>query len=167
MHDGAFGIAIVVVHTGCNFLGLISLSLPCDVRMFMQLMRAPQNMIDDGPLVTLVKQRELDARPELTAASQALESTLTMLCSFLSLEDLCSFLRSDAFADLARQSSPWVVFELGLYLDHTKTLQLIPEAGWITLADDAMTGAIDGHVWQGEPDNAMLEVLSRWVSMVA
>jgi hypothetical protein len=124
-------------------------------------------MVDEVPLVTLVKQRELDARPDLHAASQALESTLSMLCSFLSLEDLCSFLRSDPFTALARHPTPWVAFELGLYLDHTKTLQLIPEAGCLTLADDAMTGAMDGHVWQGEPDNAMLEVLSRWVSMVA
>ena len=133
----------------------------------MQRMFLPTAMVEGLPVITLVKQREIAQRPELAAASQALESTLTMLCSFLSLEDLCSFLRSDAFAGLARQSSPWVVFELGLYLDHTKTLQLIPEAGWLTLADDAMTGAIDGHVWHGEPDNAMLEVLSRWVSMVA
>ena len=133
----------------------------------MQRMFLPIAMVEGLPVITLVKQREIAQRPELGADGRALEATLSMLCSFLSLEDLCSFLRSDAFTDLARQSSPWVVFELGLYLDHTKTLQLIPEADRLTLADDAMTGAIDGHVWQGEPDNAMLEVLGRWVSMVA
>ena len=132
----------------------------------MQRMCLPVAMVEGLPVITLVKQREIAQRPELGADGRALEATLSMLCSFLSLEDLCSFLRSDAFTDLARQSSPWVVFELGLYADHTKTLQLIPEADRLTLADDAMTGAIDGHVWQGEPDNAMLEVLGRWVSMV-
>ena len=132
----------------------------------MQRMCLPAAMVEVLPVITLVKQREIAQRPELGADSRALEATLSMLCSFLSLEDLCSFLRSDPFANLARQPTPWVVFELGLYLDHTKTLQLIPEADWLTLADDAMTGAIDGHVWQGEPDNAMLEVLGRWVSMV-
>jgi len=124
-------------------------------------------MSDGTPLVTLVKAREIDARPMLTKRDEALEQTLTMLCSFLSTEDLVSFLASSGFRELARQASPWLVFELGLYKDHTKTLQLVPEAAHITLADAAMTGVLDDHVWHGQPDAAMATLLEAWVATVA
>lgn len=124
-------------------------------------------MVDGVPLVTLVKAKEIDTRPELEDADMALERTLTMLCSFLSVEDLMSFLASPPFARLARQGTPWLVFELGLYQDHTKTLQLIPEHDAITLADSAATDVFEDNLWRGQPDETMEAALERWVAFVA
>ncbi len=124
-------------------------------------------MVDGVPLVTLVKVKEIDTRPALEDGETALERTLTMLCSFLSVGDLISFLGSPPFARLARQGTPWLVFELGLYHDHTKTLQLIPEHDVITLADSAATGVFEDNLWSGQPDETMEAALERWVSLVA
>lgn len=124
-------------------------------------------MVDDAPLVTLVKAKEIDTRPALEEAETALERTLTMLCSFLSVGDLLSFLSSPPFARLARQGTPWLVFELGLYQDHTKTLQLIPEYDAITLADSAATEVFENNLWRGQPDETMEAALERWVTFVA
>ena len=122
-------------------------------------------MGEDLPCITLVKMQEIAERPVLTPDEQALEQALSMLCSFLSLEDFISFLQSDKFARLARTESPWIVFEIGLYIDHTKTLQLIPSSERLTLADAAMTGAFVEHVWHGAPDSTMTEALHRWMGV--
>ena len=90
-----------------------------------------------------------------------------MLCSFYSADDLVQFLSSEAFSNLARQGDPWIEFELGLYRDHVKTLQFIPQESMVTIADSAGTGAFENHVWQGEPDHALVEALTHWVATVA
>ena len=90
-----------------------------------------------------------------------------MLCSFYSADDLVQFLSSEAFSNLARQGDPWIEFELGLYRDHVKTLQFIPQERMVTIADSAGTGAFENHVWQGEPDDSLVAALTRWVATVA
>ena len=90
-----------------------------------------------------------------------------MLCSFYSADDLVQFLSSEAFSNLARQGDPWIEFELGLYRDHVKTLQFIPQESMVTIADSAGTGAFENHVWQGEPDDSLVTALTRWVATVA
>jgi hypothetical protein len=124
-------------------------------------------MAEALPLLTLVKSKEVDERPVLGPAEHQLEVTLTMLCSFYSADDLVQFLSSEAFSNLARQGDPWIEFELGLYRDHVKTLQFIPQESMVTIADSAGTGAFENHVWQGEPDDALVEALMRWVATVA
>ena len=124
-------------------------------------------MAEALPLLTLVKSKEVDERPALGPAEHQLEVTLTMLCSFYSADDLVQFLSSEAFSNLARQGDPWIEFELGLYRDHVKTLQFIPQESMVTIADSAGTGAFENHVWQGEPDDALVEALTRWVATVA
>lgn len=124
-------------------------------------------MSEGLPLVTLVIAGELDDQPGLTEVQEGLKRTLSMLCSFLSLEDFFQFLLSQSFVDFCRTPEPWVQFELGLYVDHTKTLQLIPEQRHFMLVDEAMTGALDGGVWTGEPDEAMKAVLGRWITEVS
>jgi hypothetical protein len=124
-------------------------------------------MAEALPLLTLVKSREVDERPVLGPTEHQLEVTLTMLCSFYSADDLVQFLSSEAFSNLARQGDPWIEFELGLYRDHVKTLQFIPQESMVTIADSAGTGAFENHVWQGEPDDALVEALMRWVATVA
>jgi hypothetical protein len=124
-------------------------------------------MAEALPLLTLVKSKEVDERPVLGPAEHQLEVTLTMLCSFYSADDLVQFLSTEAFSNLARQGDPWIEFELGLYRDHVKTLQFIPQESMVTIADSAGTGAFENHVWQGEPDDALVEALMRWVATVA
>ncbi len=124
-------------------------------------------MADRQPLITLVKKGEIAPRPHLTPEDLALEQTLTMLCSFLSIEDFTSFLKSKAFSSYAQHEETWLVMEVGLYHDHTKTLQLYPEEGCLTLADEAMTGAFADHVWKGQADEGFISALSHWVAVVS
>ena len=123
-------------------------------------------MAEEVPLLTLVKREEIASRPPLSAEDLALENTLSMLCSFWSLEDFISFLSSPMFTAYARHDEPWVVFEIGLYSDHTKTLQLYPEREQLTVTDEAMTGALNQHVWKGEADRALIDLLQTWVAVV-
>ena len=124
-------------------------------------------MGNDLPLITLVKKGEIGPKPPLSPESLALEQTLSMLCSFLSLEDFISFLSSPMFQAYAQHDEMWVSLEIGFYLDHTKTLQLYPEHHGLTIADEAMTGAFEEHVWKGQADDALVAALARWINLVS
>ena len=89
-----------------------------------------------------------------------------MLCSFLSIKDFISFLASSGFKAYAQHEEGWLVLEIGVYQDHTKTLQLYPQAHELVIADDAMTGAFDDHVWRGEADASMTDALQKWMILV-
>lgn len=124
--------------------------------------------MDDGaPLITLVKKTEIGPKPTLSPESLALEQNLSMLCSFLSLEDFISFLSSPAFQTYAHHEETWLSLEIGLYMDHTKTLQLYPEEHGLTVADGAMTGAFNEHVWKGQADHSMVSILQHWIAVVS
>ena len=118
------------------------------------------------PILTLVKAKEIAERPSLSPPQQQLETTLTMLCSFLSVDDFISFLASRPFNEFARKEDPWVVFELGLYQDHTKTLQLIPSKASLIMLDSNHTGAFENHVWEGDADEAMGRALKHWICLL-
>jgi hypothetical protein len=124
-------------------------------------------MGSDLPLITLVKKEEIGPKPALSDESLALEQNLTMLCSFLSLEDFISFLSSPMFQAYAQHEEIWVSLEIGLYIDHTKTLQLYPQHHGLTIADEAMTGAFEEHVWKGQADGALVAALARWIDLVS
>lgn len=127
-----------------------------------------QRLMEDGvPVITLVKKEEIGPKPPLSPESLALEQTLTMLCSFLSIEDFISFLSSPLFQAYAQHEEMWVSLEIGLYMDHTKTLQLYPEHHGLTIADEAMTGAFEDHVWKGQADAALVSALARWINIVS
>ena len=153
--------------SGCSCPWLIILSLVLNNTNIQALGEKAGSMSDSLPLITLVKAKEVDDRPDLSERHLGLEQTLSMLCSFLSLDDFLQFLRSDIFVDFSRTSKPWIQFELGLYTNNTKTLQLIPEQRQITLVDEAMTGAIEDGIWRGEVDETMEAVLARWIQTVA
>ena len=167
MHDGAFGIAIVVVHGHCRVGSLIILSLVLNKVNVQAPLSEQRFMEDEVPLITVVKKGEIGPKPSLSPESLALEQTLTMLCSFLSLEDFISFLSSPMFQNYAQHEEMWVLLEIGLYVDHTKTLQLYPGHNDLTIADEAMTGAFEEHVWKGQADDTLVAALRRWVAMVS
>ena len=76
-------------------------------------------MGEELPLLTMVKSKEINEVPdELTEQSIGLLGTLTSLCSFYSVEDFVSFIFSEKFIKIIDYDDPWVVFEIGLYLDH-------------------------------------------------
>ena len=139
-------------------LNKVNLQAPVSERWFME---------DEVPLITLVKKGEIGPKPALSPESLALEQTLTMLCSFLSLEDFISFLSSPMFQNYAQHEEMWVLLEIGLYVDHTKTLQLYPEHHGLTIADEAMTGAFEEHVWKGKAEGALVGALARWIGLVS
>ena len=77
------------------------------------------------PMFTMVKSQTLGEPPAaLSEKSQGLLETLSMLCSFHTAEDLASFLYSPMFVELAQQGEVWLGFEIGLYVDHAKILDL-------------------------------------------
>ena len=167
MHNGAFPLAAIILHKPQGKV----VPYNVDFRLFLYKLSIhaghPQNMQDGQPLITLVKKHETAERPELTAEDLALEQTLSMLCSFLSVEDFASFLNSGPFKSYAQHKGLWVVFEIGLYHDHTKTLQLHPDAEQLTIADGAMTGAFEEHVWRGQADETFITAILHWVRMVS
>jgi len=124
-------------------------------------------MEERAPVITLVKKAEIAPRPPLSPENLALENTLEMLCSFLTLEDFISFLRSPMFRSYACREEVWLVLEIGLYRDHTKTLQLYPEDEQLAIADEAMTGGLDGHVWKGVPGEGLIEAVQKWMQVVS
>ncbi|MAX46051.1 MAG: hypothetical protein CMB24_04555 [Euryarchaeota archaeon] len=122
--------------------------------------------MEDLPLLTMTKSRIVGEQPKLSDASTALLDTLSTLCSFHSCEDLASFLFTDMFRDLVGEGEPWIIFEIGVYKDHTKTIELIPVHDGITLADGAMTGGITDNITVVKSQAECSEILSFWLNYV-
>ncbi|MCH1528070.1 MAG: hypothetical protein L7S49_07630, partial [Candidatus Poseidoniaceae archaeon] len=101
-------------------------------------------------------------QPDLGDESNNLLSTLTGLCSFHNCEDLASFLFTDMFRNLVGSGEPWIVFEIGVYKDHTLTIETIPVHDGITLADGSMSGGIPNHVFVAKSESECSTILSNW-----
>lgn len=116
----------------------------------------------DIPLLTMTKSRIIDNQPNLLPKSEMLLDTLSSLCSFHTTEDLASFLFTEMFRELVGEGEPWIIFEIGVYKDHTKTLELIPVHDGITLADGSMTGGISGNVSIVKSEKECSQALLNW-----
>lgn len=120
-------------------------------------------MVEKKPLLTMVKLRTIDdGSQSLTDGSRALLDTLTMLCSFRTVEDLASFLFSPMFAELIGEDESWLVFEIGIYLDHTKTIELIPSKKEMLLADVQGSEVFENNIQIIESESEAVEMLSKW-----
>ena len=87
------------------------------------------------PILTLViKSIENEKIGQLEEEVQRLISTLSMLCSFLSVKDFCSFIFSEKFELLTKQDVG-VVFEIGIYAQHEVTLELSSNSEGVILND--------------------------------
>ena len=86
----------------------------------------------DNLLLTMTVSRIIDEIPN--NIDEQLFNTLRGLCSFKSCEDLVSFLFTKNLCDMMA-SDPWVVFEVGLYLDHTKTIEVIHYSESLIITD--------------------------------
>ena len=124
-----------------------------------------ESIMTDMPLLTMVKKQVLAETPALSADDEHLEHTLCMLCSFYSLDDIMSFISSEKFRSLALRDEAWIGFEIGLYKDHTKTIEFIPSATEFILADSLMTGVFEHHVWKGTTTEELHNALLLWLNL--
>ncbi len=124
------------------------------------------DIMDEMPLLTMSKSGFIDSKPELEPQSEALLETLSGLCSFHSAEDLSSLLFTDMFGLLVGESDPWIKFEVGLYKDHTKTIEIIPVKGSITIADAAISGGIPNNIVTSKNEQECASILQNWYNCV-
>lgn len=124
-------------------------------------------MEESKPLLTLVKSRFVDeATPALEPQEVGLLETLSMLCSFHTADDMASFLYSDMFQDLIGRRPPFIVFEIGVYLDHTKTLELIASEDGLIFADGQGSGAFVDNVHKVTNEQDAAQQLAHWHRVV-
>ena len=122
--------------------------------------------MEELPLLTMTKARLIGAQPPLIPKSEGLLRTLSSLCSFHTSEDLASFLFTDMFRELVGKDEPWIVFEIGVYKDHTKTIETIPVHDGITFADGFMTGGIPNNLIVVKSESECSTILSNWHNQV-
>ena len=124
-------------------------------------------MEESKPLLTLVKSRFVDeATPALEPQEVGLLETLSMLCSFHTAEDMASFLYSGMFQGLIGRRPPFIVFEIGVYLDHTKTLELIASEDGLIFADGQGSGAFVDNVHKVTNEQDAAQQLAHWHRVV-
>lgn len=123
-------------------------------------------MGDNLPLLTMVKSREVDDKPvSLSEESKNLLNTLSSLCSFYTVDDFVGFIFSKKFKNLVESPSPWVVFEIGMYLDHQKNMQLIVSSDKIMLVDNVGCGWNNG-TFESSDEKEISREMKSWCEMV-
>ena len=107
------------------------------------------------PQLTLVIKSKAGGFSEIVnREDNNLIQTLSMLCSFYTVDDLCSFLYSDKFQSMDHDLYE-LVFEMGLYSDHQITLDIIPRGSKMSVCDSKNT-VCDSH-------QSLKQVISDWL----
>tara|TARA_B110000902_G_scaffold136848_1_gene158394 strand:- start:1028 stop:1336 length:309 start_codon:yes stop_codon:yes gene_type:complete len=88
--------------------------------------------------------------------------TLSSLCSFYNATDLAEFLFSEMFDSLVGNDEPWIVFELGIFRDHKKMIEVIAVKGNITLADSQSSGVFENDVVICKTSDEAELAIMRW-----
>ena len=101
----------------------------------------------------------------MSSGDKTLIDTLSMLCSFLSVDDLCSFVYSEKFIKLTDYGYD-IVFELGVYSEHSVVLQLTAEREKLTLADTNEQNLIDNKKVECYDKDSFNSVISKWLQFV-
>jgi hypothetical protein len=115
------------------------------------------------PLITLViKSIDNDRLDGLNEDNKSLVNTLSMLCSFLSIDDFVSFIYSPKFVNLTNTEIP-VKFEIGLYARHEIILDMIVENNLITLTDCRNQNYLQVSECSSKED--LFSSLSTWISL--
>ena len=123
-------------------------------------------MGDNLPLLTMVKSREIDDKPvSLSEESKNLLNTLSSLCSFYTVDDFVVFIFSKKFKNLVESPSPWMIFEIGMYLDHQKNMQLIVSSDKIMLVDNVGCGWNNG-TFESSDEKEISREMKSWCEMV-
>ena len=107
------------------------------------------------PQLTLViKSKAADFSEIVNGDNNNLIQTLSMLCSFYTVDALCSFLYSDKFQSMDHRLYE-LIFEMGLYSDHQITLDIIPKGKKMTVCNSPKT-TCDSH-------QSLKQVISDWM----
>ena len=118
------------------------------------------------PLLTMTKSRLLSEIPELNRESNVLLDTLSGLCSFYSVSDLASFLFSKKFCDLVECKDPWIMFEIGVYINHNLTLDLIPDGEKLILIDSQGNRGLNSDSVEIISEVNFTDVMTDWLERV-
>ena len=118
------------------------------------------------PLLTMTKSRLLSEIPEINHESIVLLDTLSGLCSFYSVSDLASFLFSKKFCDLVECKDPWIMFEIGVYINHNLTLDLIPDDGKLILIDSQGNRGLNSDSVEIISEVNFTDVMTDWLERV-
>lgn len=115
------------------------------------------------PLLTLViKSIDADRLDGLNEDNKSLVSTLSMLCSFMSIDDFVSFIYSPKFVNLINTEIT-VKFEIGLYTQHEIILEMIVENNLITLTDSRNQNYLQVAECSSKED--LFSSLNTWISL--
>tara|TARA_B100001113_G_C21021685_1_gene583800 strand:- start:607 stop:990 length:384 start_codon:yes stop_codon:yes gene_type:complete len=118
------------------------------------------------PVLTLVIKSIIDdCVNEYNRDDKVLIRTLSMLCSFNSVEDFCSFIYSKKFNNLVNEDV-WVVFELGSYKYHEKTLELTATLEEVVLIDKLETGCFKDGFVRCKSKKVLFDSINSWLSLV-
>ena len=124
-------------------------------------------MVDNGiPLITLViKSQNNDGLDLLAENEKSLVDTLSMLCSFLSVKDFCSFIFSDKFSNLTKYDLD-LVFEIGLYANHELTLELSLNKGKMRIDDLIDQGCFDNNSFEFSISEELEIGINNWLTCI-
>lgn len=124
-------------------------------------------MVDNGiPLITLViKSQNNDALDLLTDNEKSLLDTLSMLCSFLSVKDFCSFIFSDKFSSLTKYDLD-LVFEIGLYTNNEITLELSLTKEKMRIDDLIDQGCFDNNSFEFSMFEELEIGINNWLTSI-
>lgn len=115
------------------------------------------------PLLTLViKSIDVDRFDGLNEDNKSLVNTLSMLCSFMSIDDFVSFIYSPKFVNLINTEIP-VKFEIGLYTQHEIILEMIVENDLIILTDSRNQNYLQVAECFSKED--LFSSLNTWISL--
>ena len=115
------------------------------------------------PLLTLViKSIDADRLDGLNEDNKSLVNTLSMLCSFMSIDDFVSFIYSPKFVNLINTEIP-VKFEIGLYTQHEIILEMIVEDNLIRLTDSRNQNYLQVAECSSKED--LFSSLNTWISL--
>ena len=124
-------------------------------------------MVDSEiPLITLViKSQNNDGLDLLADNEKSLVDTLSMLCSFLSVKDFCSFIFSDKFSNLTKYDLD-LVFEIGLYANHELTLELSLNKGKMRIDDLIDQGCFDNNSFEFSISEELEIGINNWLTCI-
>ena len=124
-------------------------------------------MVDSEiPLITLViKSQNNDGLDLLADNEKSLLDTLSMLCSFLSVKDFCSFIFSNKFSNLTKYDLD-LVFEIGLYANHELTLELSLNKGKMRIDDLIDQGCFDNNSFEFSISEELEIGINNWLTCI-
>jgi len=118
------------------------------------------------PLITLViKSKNGDVFDSLVDSEKSLLDTLSVLCSFLSVKDFCSFIFSEKFSCL-RKYDLELVFEAGLYANHEVTLELSITKDKMRINDLIGQGCFENNFIEFSTFGDLENGINRWLTSI-